>query len=82
MSGYLRTLDHVESKSVEKTNRQTVKWSNSMVCSSLVNIEMFTNVLFVIIKKKNVKNETKGSQPAFTCSKLTIETLEQGVKYA
>ena len=21
-------------------------------------------------------------QPAFTCSKLTIETLEQGVKYA
>ena len=21
------------------------------------------------------------SQPAFTCSKLTIETLEQGVKY-
>ena len=22
------------------------------------------------------------SQPAFTCSKLTIETLEQGVKYA
>ena len=23
----------------------------------------------------------KHSQPAFTCSKLTIETLEQGVKY-
>ena len=23
----------------------------------------------------------KGPQPAFTCSKLTIETLEQGVKY-
>ena len=22
-----------------------------------------------------------GSQPAITCSKLTIETLEQGVKY-
>ena len=22
-----------------------------------------------------------GSQPAFTCSNLTIETLEQGVKY-
>ena len=22
-----------------------------------------------------------GSQPAFTCSKLIIETLEQGVKY-
>ena len=23
----------------------------------------------------------KNTQPAFTCSKLTIETLEQGVKY-
>ena len=23
----------------------------------------------------------KGTQPAITCSKLTIETLEQGVKY-
>ena len=26
-------------------------------------------------------SEYKASQPAFTCSKLTIETLEQGVKY-
>ena len=26
--------------------------------------------------------EKNGAQPAFTCSKLTIETLEQGVKYA
>ena len=25
---------------------------------------------------------TKCPQAAFTCSKLTIETLEQGVKYA
>ena len=25
---------------------------------------------------------TSHTQPAFTCSKLTIETLEQGVKYA
>ena len=24
---------------------------------------------------------TKCPQPAFTCSKLTIETVEQGVKY-
>ena len=27
------------------------------------------------------KNMTSSAQPAFTCSKLTIETLEQGVKY-
>ena len=26
-------------------------------------------------------NHNPSSQPAFTCSKLTIETLEQGVKY-
>ena len=25
--------------------------------------------------------QTVQTQPAFTCSKLTIETLEQGVKY-
>ena len=30
------------------------------------------------IKKNHSKDKT---QPAFTCSKLTIETLEQGVKY-
>ena len=29
-----------------------------------------------------IKNTKKlQTQPAFTCSKLTIETLEQGVKY-
>ena len=27
------------------------------------------------------KNKNKQTQPAFTCSKLTIETLKQGVKY-
>ena len=27
------------------------------------------------------KAKVKGTQPTFTCSKLTIEALEQGVKY-
>ena len=31
-----------------------------------------------LYKHKNIKVNT---QPAITCSKLTIETLEQGVKY-
>ena len=31
------------------------------------------------IAASNVK---AASQPAFTCPKLTLETLEQGVKYA
>ena len=30
---------------------------------------------------KNMKIREVQSKPAFTCSKLTIETLEQGVKY-
>ena len=29
----------------------------------------------------DLKRSHKFSQPAITCSKLTIETLEQGVKY-
>ena len=31
--------------------------------------------------KHNLKYKNQVTQPAFTCSKLTIETLEQGVKY-
>ena len=30
---------------------------------------------------KSIKINKERAQPAFTCSKLTIETLEQGVKY-
>ena len=33
------------------------------------------------VKVKLVTKIKKPSQPAITCSKLTIETLEQGVKY-
>ena len=29
----------------------------------------------------NSRTSPKHSKPVFTCSKLTIETLEQGVKY-
>ena len=32
-------------------------------------------------KNKKAGIELDTSQPVFTCSKLTIETLEQGVKY-
>ena len=38
------------------------------------------NILFVIFNNKELKN-FKVTQPAFSCSKLTIETLEQVVKY-
>ena len=32
-------------------------------------------------KHNNQQFNVKAAQPAITCSKLTIETLEQGVKY-
>ena len=36
--------------------------------------------LFVLKNPVNVRN--RPAQPAITCSKLTTETLKQGVKYA
>ena len=36
---------------------------------------------FGINSVEHNNNIFDSSQPAFTCSKLTIETLEQGVKY-
>ena len=42
--------------------------------------------LFVIVLSLALRSSARlfvflSTQPAFTCSKLTIETLEQGVKY-
>ena len=34
-----------------------------------------------VTKKKHLVNSDKLAQPAFSCSKLTKEALEQGVKY-
>ena len=39
---------------------------------------MISNVLMSLLHLDIIKEFT---QPAITCSKLTIETLEQGVKY-
>ena len=43
------------------------------------------NVLETLWKPLGVKTmllkKSRRTQPAFICSKLTIETLEQGVKY-
>ena len=45
----------------------------------------FSFNLHILFGHKSVKSSgnltTLTTQPAFTCSKLTIETLEQGVKY-
>ena len=43
---------------------------------------MNSEKLIIDKESQNKTNSREGlSQPAFTCSKLTIETLEQGVKY-
>ena len=43
------------------------------------NCRSFMTIAFGAYMK--VKKNRRTSQPVFTCSKLTIETLEQGVKY-
>ena len=39
------------------------------------------NETFFLQIKKFINYTSRTTQPAITCSKLTIETLEQGVKY-
>ena len=49
---------------------------HQILCASFHELRKF--LTFVCI----LQSSTSGaSQPAITCSKLTIETLEQGVKY-
>ena len=49
-------------------------------CFQQVNVCWLCLYLFLNQIKKSYQNEST-SDPATTCSKLTIETLEQGVKY-
>ena len=48
---------------------------------------LLTRDKFVTVKHRNIQSlaikifKIEQTQPAITCSKLTIETLEQGVKY-
>ena len=51
-------------------------------CSFIEIVTLLKNLSFIVqIKKKNLRNIRIISQPAITCSKLTTEALEQGVKY-
>ena len=51
-----------------------------MVKNTDVLKNVLLNVCIDLLYVFETYNETR-SQPAFNCSKLTIETLEQGVKY-
>ena len=55
------------------------KWLNSNSSGWTLNwrqsVALFEKLKVIMMKTIDL------TQPAFTCSKLTIETLEQGVKY-
>ena len=44
-------------------------------------MEFATNAFINFMSYEGMRVFSAESQPAITCSKLTIETLEQGVKY-
>ena len=56
-----------------------------MKCMDKINMFSIRYFIFLILKlfeASDIKSiKLRIIQPAFTCSKLTIETLEQGVKY-
>ena len=47
----------------------------------LVNLDGFVEDFWKCSMKLSIGERQAPSKPAFTCSKVTIETLEQGVKY-
>ena len=48
---------------------------------SMLEIRLFFQQKSYLNRKILLKQEVKLAKPAFACSKLTIETLEKGVKY-
>ena len=50
-------------------------------CQNSGTIIMFSLPIYLIQMNGNTHCGLIDTQPAITCSKLTIETLEQGVKY-
>ena len=69
-----------------------LKGKNS-VTGLMTDIAVFDSILILVAREKSDRKKVKAgktsareklfiiTQPAIACSKLTIETLEQGVKY-
>ena len=53
----------------------STEFNDSQLTDDFHNFHLLLNTVMMLIFKNDSRN-----QPAFTCSKLTIETLEQGVK--
>ena len=66
-----------------KIQANSLKFNGIQPSSYVKLFYSFVIVRFIAESTLTLMNETGEalSQPAITCSKLTIETLEQGVKY-
>ena len=62
--------------------KRKVSFHVTMISSNYIQImlKVFKLILKINVERKVCSHHT-AYQPAITCSKLTIETLEQGVKY-
>ena len=47
----------------------------------ILNKLFLDDLLSALLSHKSENHTYSGTQPTFTCSKLTLEILEQGVKY-
>ena len=63
----------------ELIDKWVESFSESYICMVLLSFHTFFQKFFFQITLLNIFK--LDSQPAIACSKLTIETLEQGVKY-
>ena len=58
---------------IEYRPTQPIQIAKMLLVKLHYTTRQYTNILY--------KSKTRFSQPAITCSKFTIETVEQGVKY-
>ena len=77
-----RVILEKEENKIKAENFELLNLGIKVVVSYLITISYnLYHINLFRIKFIIYLQQTVGSQSAFTCSKLTIETLEKGVKY-
>ena len=83
MASVLATTNILDGRSCAKSEAiyqtLTIKFSNDNIGTLINNAALIHYYLLLIFTSTN-QNGLR-TQPTFTCSKLTIETIGQGVKY-
>ena len=69
-----------EIKGGREETEKDIRKTPLVLLLTLNRFQTFVRSFYFLLRTVNAA-ELGPSQPAFTCSKLTIETLEQGVKY-